>query len=146
MKCDSKFCKPTVAVSGGFDLLHKGHCSLIQDAAKFGELIVILNSDDWLIRKKGYKVMSWMDRAFVLLSLKGVKDVIDVDDADGTVCEALQRIRPDYFANGGDRTSENTPELKLCTDLGIKPIFNVGGEKISSSSDLVRGAAQFFDF
>ena len=126
-----------VAVSGGFDFIHPGHIRLIHDAGTHGDVVVILNSDEWLIRKKGYKVMDWLARAYILRAITGVKDVIPVDDSDGTVCEALSRILPDYFANGGDRTADNTPELKLCEELGIKPLFNVGGEKIASSSEMV---------
>jgi cytidyltransferase-like protein len=128
---------PIVCVSGGMDPLHEGHVRLIHDAATHGDVIVILNSDEWLMRKKGYVFMPWLSRAYILRSIKGVKDVVPVDDADGTVCEALYRIRPDFFANGGDRVADNTPELRLCTDLGIKAIFNVGGQKIASSSEIV---------
>lgn len=130
----------TICISGGFDPIHVGHLRLIHDAATYGDVVVILNSDEWLKRKKGYAMMDWLSRAYILRSIKGVKDVVQVDDSDWTVCEALQRIKPDYFANGGDRTAENTPELKLCVDLGIKPIFNIGGEKIASSSEIVRAA------
>jgi cytidyltransferase-like protein len=126
-----------VAISGGFDFLHEGHVRLIHDAALYGEVIVILNTDEWLIRKKGYKVMPWLSRAYILRAITGVTQVVMAEDDDGTVCKTLADIRPDYFANGGDRTSENTPELKLCRELGIKPLFNIGGEKIASSSELV---------
>lgn len=131
-----------VAISGGIDPIHTGHIRLIHDAALHGDVVVILNSDEWLMRKKGYVFMNWLSRAYILRAIKGVKEVVAVDDSDGTVCEALARIRPDYFANGGDRTAENTPELKLCADLGIKPLFNVGGEKIASSSHLVKRAGK----
>lgn len=131
---------PTVAISGGFDPIHCGHVKLIREAAQHGDLIVILNSDDWLRRKKGYVFMEWMHRAEIIMSIKGVKAVETVDDTDGTVCEALRRLRPDCFANGGDRTQENTPELVLCADMGIRPLFGIGGEKIASSSALVREA------
>jgi len=132
----------TVAVSGGFDPLHKGHVRLIRAAATYGDVIVILNSDEWLQRKKAYKFMDWDSRAEIINSIKGVVLVISVDDTDGTVCEALKRIKPDYFANGGDRFPDNTPELKVCLDLGIKPLFNVGGEKVASSSELVAHAVR----
>lgn len=130
---------PTVAISGGFDPVHVGHVRMIHDAALLGNVVVILNSDDWLKRKKGYVFMDWLSRAHILRAIRGVVDVVAVDDSDGTVVEALARIKPDYFANGGDRTSENTPELALCLDYGIKPVWNVGGEKLASSSELVSG-------
>lgn len=128
---------PTVAVSGGFDPIHKGHVQMIHEASKYGQVIVILNSDDWLIRKKGYKFMSFEERAFIAGNIKGVTIVTSVDDSDNTVCKALERLRPDYFANGGDRKLANTPEMKLCRELNIGLLWNIGGGKIQSSSDLV---------
>ena len=128
---------PTIAVSGGFDPIHKGHVQMIREAAEYGKVIVILNSDDWLTRKKGYKFMSFEERAYIAGSIKGVWIVSDVDDSDNTVCAALRRFKPDFFANGGDRYDTNTPEMSVCEELGIKMLWNVGGGKIQSSSDLV---------
>ena len=91
----------------------------------------------WLKRKKGYVFMPWKERAYILGNIKGVSVVTAVDDSDGTVCEALIRHRPSFFANGGDRKQENTPEMEICEDLGIHMLWNVGGHKIQSSSDLV---------
>lgn len=125
-----------VAVSGGFDPYHNGHADMIREAYWRGDVVAILNSDEWLMRKKGFVFMPFAIRKAVMESIKGVLRIESVDDSDGTVCEALARIRPDFFANGGDRVSDNTPELKLCTDLGIKPLFNVGGGKVASSSEL----------
>lgn len=127
-----------VCISGGFDPIHLGHARLIKEAATYGNLIVILNSDEWLKRKKGYTFMDWFSRSEILMNIKGVTGVSAVDDKDGTVCEALRRIKPDFFANGGDRFPDNTPELQVCTELKIKPLFNIGGGKIASSSELVR--------
>jgi D-beta-D-heptose 7-phosphate kinase/D-beta-D-heptose 1-phosphate adenosyltransferase len=135
--------KKTIAVSGGCDPCHSGHVRMILEAANYGDVIVILNSDDWLLRKKGYKFMSWEERAEILMAFKGVTAVVPVDDSDGTVCEALRRIRPDYFANGGDRKPGNTPEGDVCAELGIEMVWNVGGGKTQSSSwliDAVRSA------
>jgi len=126
-----------VAVSGGFDPVHWGHVKMIADAARHGPVMVIVNSDDWLKRKKGYVFMPWKERAYILGNIKGVSVVTAVDDSDGTVCEALIRHRPSFFANGGDRKQENTPEMEICEDLGIHMLWNVGGHKIQSSSDLV---------
>lgn len=136
----------TVAISGGFDPLHVGHLRLIQEAATHGDVIIILNSDEWLRRKKDYVFMPFSHRSEILYAIKGVMDIVPVNDDDDSVCEALQRVRPDYFANGGDRTAENTPELKLCCDLGIKTLFGIGGEKMASSSELVREAMQYHDW
>ena len=82
--------------------------------------------------------MSFEERKYLLENIKGVSEVSDVDDSDGTVCEALQRLKPDMFGNGGDRTSDNTPEKEVCLDIGIRMVWNLGGKKIQSSSDLVR--------
>ena len=127
----------TVAVSGGFDCVHSGHIRMIQEASQFGEVIVVLNSDAWLMRKKGYVFMSWDERKEILEAIKGVKKVVQVDDSDGTVCEALLRHKPNYFANGGDRSDKNTPELTVCKDNNITMIWGIGGGKIQSSSELV---------
>ena len=130
---------PTVMVSGGFDPVHAGHIRLIRDAAQYGDVIVIANSDEWLFRKKGFVFMDFEARAEILNSIKGVVLVDSVDDGDGTVCEAILRHKPDYFANGGDRGDKNTPEMKICNKLGIEMLFGVGGGKIQSSSWLVEG-------
>lgn len=127
----------TVAVSGGFDPVHVGHIRMIQEAAKNGDVIVILNSDEWLMRKKGYVFMTWQERAEILSSVRGVLKVVPVDDSDGTVCEALRREKPNCFANGGDRGNKNTPEVNVCDELGISLIWATGGGKVQSSSDLV---------
>ena len=126
-----------VTISGGMDCLHSGHVAMILDAATYGDVVVILNSDDWLLRKKGYKFMDWNERAEILSAIRGVVDVVPVDDSDGTVCEALRRIRPDYFANGGDRKVGNTPEGEVCKELGIEMLWNIGGGKTQSSSWLI---------
>jgi len=126
-----------IAVSGGFDPIHKGHVQMIREASKYGDVVVILNSDEWLERKKGYSFMSFKERSYIAGSIKGVVFTTGVDDLDGTVCEALERIKPDYFANGGDRYETNTPEMTLCKELGIKMLWNIGGGKTQSSSDLV---------
>jgi cytidyltransferase-like protein len=130
--------KKIVAVSGGFDPIHIGHVRMIQDAAKLGNVIVFLNTDEWLKRKKGYAFMPWDERAEILLSIKGVKEVYSAMDDDNTVCEALKFYKPSVFINGGDRKEGNVPEYKVCDDLGIAMIFNAGGnDKPQSSSWLV---------
>ena len=121
-------------ISGGFDPPHIGHIRLIEEAEKYGKVIVALNSDAWLIRKKGKFFMSWDERVKVLERL-GVARVVSVDDRDGTVCDALLRLHPDFFANGGDRTSPNPLEDEICRTLKITQLFGIGGEKIRSSRD-----------
>jgi cytidyltransferase-like protein len=130
----------TIMVSGGFDPIHVGHVRMIQESAKYGDVIVVANSDNWLFRKKGYNFMSFNERKEILSALKGVIEVVAVDDTDGTVCSALRHYRPTYFANGGDRKKDNTPEKVLCEELGIEMLWNVGGGKIQSSSELVETA------
>ena len=127
----------TICVSGGFDPVHIGHLRMMQEAAQYGNLIVIVNSDKWLMRKKGYIFMPFRERCEILQGFGCVSDTTYVNDADNSVCEALRRLKPDYFANGGDRKTDNTPELELCNELGIELVWNVGGGKIQSSSTLV---------
>ncbi len=128
----------TIMVSGGFDPIHIGHIRMIREAAQYGQVIVVANSDAWLMRKKGYVFMPFEERAEILRSIKGVTRVEAVDDSDGTVCEALNRLKPTYFANGGDRTKKNTPEMKVCNKLKISMIWEMGGnDKVQSSSTLV---------
>lgn len=132
-----------IAVSGGFDPIHVGHIDLIHKASKLGKVIVILNSDQWLVNKKGYAFMPFEERKQILLALRDVHNVVEVDDADGTVCEALIRWKPDYFGNGGDRKKYNTPEKELCEELGVELVWNLGVNKIQSSSDLVNNVISF---
>jgi cytidyltransferase-like protein len=121
-----------IAISGGFDPLHPGHITMIEEAAKYGEVHIIVNSDEWLIRKKGFFFQPLVDRKKILEAY--TPHVHTVDDTDGTVCEALKRIRPDYFGNGGDRGKTNTPELTVCEELGIEPVFGLGSKYSSSSA------------
>lgn len=137
MKTEDKNNRATICVSGGMDPAHSGHCSMIIAAGAYGDVIVILNSDEWLMRKKGYVFMKWEERAKIMMSIKGVVDVVSVDDSDGTVCEALRRIKPTYFSNGGDRNNTNTPEQAVCEELGITMLWGVGGGKVQSSSWLI---------
>ena len=131
-----------IMVSGGFDPIHVGHIRMILEASIHGDVIVVANSDDWLMRKKGYVFMSWDERAEIIESIRGVVRVEHVDDSDDTVCEAISRCKPDAFANGGDRKGDNTPEVALCNELGIELLWNVGGGKIQSSSDLVKNSKE----
>jgi len=136
--------KPTVMVSGGFDPIHAGHIRMIRHAAQFGDVIVVANSDDWLYRKKGFIFMEWERRVEILNAIKGVILVDSVDDSDGTVCEAIKRLKPNFFANGGDRGRSNTPEQTVCEKLGIGLLWSIGGdEKLDSSSELAKKVRDF---
>ena len=130
--------RKTVMVSGGFDRIHAGHIRMIREAAQHGDVIVIANSDSWLHRKKGYVFMDFEKRSEILNALKGVIIVDSVDDSDGTVCEAIRRHVPTYFANGGDRGRTNTPEQDVCEELGVELLWGIGGDyKADASSNLV---------
>jgi len=130
-------------VSGGFDPVHVGHVKMIQEASHWGSVIVVVNSDEWLLRKKGYVFMPYEERVSILGNIKGVQVVSNVDDSDGTVCEAIRRLRPSAFANGGDRKKDNTPEMEVCDELGVQMLWGIGGkDKPQSSSWLVNKAME----
>jgi len=132
-----------VAVSGGFDPIHIGHVRLIQDAKKLGDkLVVILNNDNWLKKKKGYIFMHQNERKEIIEAIKGVDEVILTNhrsnSKDMSVSKELMKIKPDIFANGGDRTPTNIPEALVCKKIGCEMVFNVGqGGKVQSSSRLL---------
>ena len=143
-----------VMVSGGFDPVHIGHLRMLNDAKALGDkLIVVVNNDHWLLKKKGFAFMPQEERKEILEGFRAVDEVVFTshppDPTDMSVCAELERIRPDIFANGGDRDVQNAhtqgsslkPEYELCDRLGITMVFNVGrGGKVHSSSDLVRRA------
>ena len=125
-------------VSGGFDPPHVGHIRMFQDAADWGDVIVAINSDEWLMRKKGYVFMPWEERAEIIRELQSVDQVVSFNDNDDTANQAIKVHRPDAFANGGDRKKKNTPEMDLCDKLGIQMLWGIGGkDKPQSSSWLV---------
>jgi len=132
-----------VAVSGGFDPMHVGHVRLFKNAKQFGdELVVILNNDNWLKKKKGFVFMPQKERKELIKGIKWVDKVVlsnhRPNPEDMSVCADLDKLKPNVFANGGDRKKGNIPEVPLCKKIGTKIIFNVGkGGKIQSSSWLV---------
>ena len=137
--------KKVVCVSGGFDPVHIGHLRMMKEAARFGEVVAIVNSDKWLMRKKGYIFMPFSERCEILEGFGCVTRTTFVEDSDDTVCEALRRIKPDYFANGGDRKVGNTPEMDVCELIGTKLLWSVGGGKIQSSSTLVNDSGMVIE-
>ncbi len=141
----------TVTVSGGFDPIHLGHVRLMEQAKALGDrLVVIINNDNWLMKKKGFCFMPQDDRVEIIKALKCVDDAILTEHPenpeDMSVCDALRKLHPDIFANGGDRKKagsfedDDVPEYTVCGELGIRMVFNIGGEKTRSSSDMVRDA------
>ncbi|CAB4241837.1 Cytidyltransferase-like domain [uncultured Caudovirales phage] len=135
--------KTVVVLSGGFDPIHGGHIAMIKAARELGEYLVIgLNSDTWLTRKKGAAFMPWHHRAEVLRAITGVDEVMSWDDYDDTACQLLDRVKREFsgatvvFANGGDRTAVNIPEMSV-KDVIFK--FGIGGDdKRGSSSDFLK--------
>lgn len=129
-----------VCVSGGFQVLHLGHIRLFREAKKLGtKLVVLLNNDNWLTLKKGIVKVNENARKEILESIKYIDEVIITSHKKNTddmsVCDDLEELNPTIFANGGDRFSDNIPEYRLCKELDIEMIFNVGGDKIDSSTE-----------
>ncbi|OGZ12585.1 MAG: hypothetical protein A3D67_04225 [Candidatus Lloydbacteria bacterium RIFCSPHIGHO2_02_FULL_51_22] len=130
--------KVAVLTSGGFDPMHVGHFRCMEAAKKLGGyLIVVVNGDSWLKRKKGRVFMPAKDRAEIIKGLACVDEVYILNSERDDVGEALERFKPAIFAKGGDRTSKNIPERGICKKLGIKVVYGVGGGKIQSSSELL---------
>lgn len=133
--------KRIVLVTGGFDPLHSGHIEYFKAARQLGDILVVgVNSDAWLQRKKGRAFMPLLERTAIIRELDCVDFVIDFDDHDGTAKHAIQMVRQSYpreeivFANGGDRTDKNIPEMDVA-DNNVKFVFGVGGfNKMNSSS------------
>ena len=120
-------------VSGGFDPIHEGHIENITASAMESDgVIALVNSDAWLCRKKGKNFMNWTTRSTVVGAIKGVVEVIDFNDDDGSACDGLRKARKRHpndtlvFAKGGDRTADNIPEIPVCKELGIEIKYNVG--------------------
>jgi len=137
--------KDCVVVSGGFDPIHIGHLRMIQEASKlYSNLIVIVNSDKFLLEKKGYAFMPIEERIEILKGFSEVYRTVESIDDDRTVCKTLEWLAQEEnikcFANGGDRKNKaDIPESEICKKHGIVMEFNVGGGKIQSSSGLVSG-------
>ena len=137
------YTKTIVAISGYFNPLHVGHLELIKKAKELGDyLVVIINNDKQVGLKGRIPFMDAYDRAEIIKAIRWVDEVFISIDNDLTVCKSLQKIKPDIFANGGDRKSLNDiPEADVCKKLNIKLIDGCG-DKIRSSSILIKCAAE----
>jgi len=130
-----------VLVTGGFDPLHSGHIEYFKAAKQLGYLLIVgINSDDWLVRKKGRAFMPFSERKFIIENLYQVHKVIDFDDSDNTAIDAINKVKQLYpkasiiFANGGDRTNDNIPEMVFDD---VEFVFGVGGENKKNSSSWI---------
>ena len=161
MKIDWK--KSVIILSGGFDPIHKGHMRMFREASNLGHQVIVgLNSDEWLTRKKGKPFMDFYERKEILEGIKYISSVVKFDDKDDTANALITQVRTTYnggmfnhiyddvnptgrndykiyFANGGDRGKGNTPEMDTCRKLDITMLWNIGGCKIQSSSWLING-------
>lgn len=130
-----------VICTGGFDPIHSGHINYLNEAAKLGDLLIVgVNSDEWLQRKKGRAFMPLAERSAIVSNLKSVSQVAHWDDSDGSAIKLLEDLKRSFsyakiiFANGGDRTATNIPEM---TVSGIDFVFGVGGENKANSSSWI---------
>ena len=156
--------KSIIVLSGGFDPVHKGHLRMFRSASNLGHQVIVgLNSDEWLTRKKGKPFMKFEERKEILEGFRYVNQVLPFDDSDNTASDLIRRVHTIYgskeheynytdightgmldyykiyFANGGDRTSKNVPEMDVCRELDVTMLWGIGGGKIQSSSWLING-------
>ena len=158
--------KSIIVLSGGFDPVHKGHLRMFREASNLGHQVIVgLNSDELLTRKKGKPFMSFEERKEILEGFKYVNQVLPFDDSDDTASDLIRRVHslyendshePQedysdaghmgmidyykiYFANGGDRTTDNVPETDVCKELDVVMLWGIGGGKVQSSSWLING-------
>lgn len=149
----------TVVVSGGFDPLHIGHVEMMKEAKALGDkLIVVINNDNWLKKKKGFPFMEEKERKAIIEAIRYVDEVVISGHPENPqtakemgVGAELEKIKPDIFANGGDRDEKNANDpnsslyydIETCKKLGIEMVYNVGKSgKIQSSSWLIKKAAE----
>jgi cytidyltransferase-like protein len=131
----SKKKKILVAVSGYFNPLHVGHLEMIEKARSLGDFLVVIVNNDYQVKLKGsFPFMSVKDRIRIVGALKSVDKVFLSIDKDKTVIESLKKIKPDIFANGGDRKNINdVPEAEICQQLGIEMVDGLGKKNRASS-------------
>jgi len=132
-----------VLVTGGFDPLHSGHIEYFDAASKLGDVLIVgVNSDEWLTRKKGKPFMPWAERALIVSKLKMVHGIRHFDDSDGSARDAIRKVLENYpnddiiFANGGDRKLDNIPEMDIESER-LQFVFSVGGDDKKNSSSWI---------
>jgi cytidyltransferase-like protein len=130
-----------VIATGGFDPIYSGHIAYLKAAKQLGDILIVgLNSDAWLERKKGAAFMPWAERYAVVSKIKYVDQTTYWDDSDGSAIKLLEDLKAQYpndviiFANGGDRTQDNIPEMSVA---GVEFVFGVGGENKANSSSWI---------
>ena len=130
-----------VLVTGGFDPLHSGHIAYFKAAKQLGNLLVVgINSDDWLTRKKGRSFMPACERKAIIENIYQVHKVIEFDDTDNSAIDAIRKVKAMFprdhiiFANGGDRTRNNIPEMVFDD---VEFVFGVGGTNKANSSSWI---------
>lgn len=135
--------KKIVLITGGFDPIHSGHLAYINAARKLGDLLIIgVNSDEWLKRKKGRAFMTFSERSEILKNISGVDHVMEFDDSDGSAVSLIQTVRTNFphyhiiFANGGDRSADNILEMSVDDD-NVSFEFGVGGTDKKNSSSVI---------
>ena len=132
-----------ILISGGFDPIHSGHIKLINEAHKYGDVVVLLNSDQWLRNKKGKEFLPFNERKIIMKNIKGVIDVIEFNDSDNTCIDGIKKAMSVYlnnkikFANGGDRNNNTTPEMEFCNKNNVETLFGIGGDDKSNSSSWI---------
>ena len=137
---------PIYMTSGGFDPMHVGHLRCILETVEMAEkdggfVVIIVNGDNFLIRKKGKPFMNQDERAEIIAGIRGVDAAIIWDDETQNVIGAIKALEPNFFTKGGDRAApEDIPEWPICKEIGCEVIFNVGGGKVQSSSWLIKGS------
>jgi len=132
-----------VLVTGGFDPLHSGHIAYFDAAKKLGDILIVgVNSDEWLTRKKGKPFMPWGERALIVSKLQMVNGIRHFDDSDGSARDAIRKVLENYpnddiiFANGGDRKLDNIPEMDVESNR-LEFVFGVGGDDKKNSSSWI---------
>lgn len=142
--------KKIIILSGGFDPVHIGHFRMFKAAKEQDATVIVgINSDAWICRKKGQPFMPEIERIEILKGVKYIDDVYTFNDEDDTACDLIRKIIQLYsenknvrifFGNGGDRTNDTTPEMEYCNEHGVEMLWGVGGGKIQSSSDLINNS------